>query len=463
MLRLKASSSKAPPPAEEVYTVQSGEPTAEDLEQELFSDVTEQFLVNKEHVQSNDTSLFVIDRGEKRPAWQDEDEDNALVELARGNRNKKLRGEGELTGGQLEDKLRTQFVKLHGTPKWADKTTRKPQSALLSSTAKLTAPSTSLPTKKLHISRCKNLNARKRSKVVIQSAEFHPSAAVGFVAGYNKTVDIFEVDGENNKHLHSAHIANYPIDCAKFTSDGQEIILGSRRPFFYTYDLQKCVATQIAGIRNKPEIHYKNFNLSENGEFIGFEGQDGLLAIFSAKDKQMVKCIKHRKKIRCSQWLDEHHVVTAGDGGFCTLWDTRTWGTVSEFQDEGALQITSLALSHSNLAVGSASGVVNLYNKSAIYQPQATPLRSVMNLTTEIDTLKFNSTGELLAMSTKLVNHGMRLVNMQTLYVTPNFPKSDTPLGHVTALNFSPNSGYLTVGNVKGGALLYRLNHYKSF
>ena len=55
-----------------------------------------------------DTSLFVIDRGEKRAAWVDEDEDNSLVELAKGNRNKKLRGEGELTGGQLEIKLRTQ-------------------------------------------------------------------------------------------------------------------------------------------------------------------------------------------------------------------------------------------------------------------------------------------------------------------------------------------------------------------
>jgi len=238
MLRLKTASSKAPV-VEEVYQpVHSiSEPTAESIEQELFGDVTEQFLGNKELAQSNDTSLFVIDRGEKRAAWVDEDEDNAVVQLAKGNRNKKLRSEGVLTGGQLEDKLRSQFVKLHGTPKWADKTNRKPQSALLSSTSELTAPSTTLPNKKLHISRCKNLNARKRSKVVIQSAEFHPSAAVGFVAGYNKTVDIFEVDGENNKHLHSAHIDNYPIDCAKFTASGEEIILGSRRPFFYTYDL----------------------------------------------------------------------------------------------------------------------------------------------------------------------------------------------------------------------------------
>ena len=50
--------------------------------------------------------------------------------------------------------------------------------------------------------------------------------------------------------------------------------------------------------------------------------------------------------------------------------------TSSLVQDEGALQITSLATSHSHLAVGSASGVVNLYNKSAIYQV-CTPLEDL--------------------------------------------------------------------------------------
>ena len=48
--------------------------------------------------------------------------------------------------------------------------------------------------------------------------------------------------------------------------------------------------------------------------------------------------------------------------------------TSSLVQDEGALQITSLATSNSHLAVGSASGVVNLYSTSAIYQV-CTPLK----------------------------------------------------------------------------------------
>ena len=37
---------------------------------------------------------------------------------------------------------------------------------------------------------------------------------------------------------------------------------------------------------------------------------------------------------------------------------------------------------------------------------------------------------------------------------------SQTPLSYVFSLDFSPNSGYLAVGNDKGKVLLYRLRHY---
>ena len=196
----------------------------------------------------------------------------------------------------------------------------------------MTQPSKSLPAGKLTVSRCKNLNARKAAKCVVKSMEFHPSASVAFVSGYSKSLDLFEVDGENNKHLHRHHFPNFPVDCARFTSDGNEIVLGSKRPHFYSFDLHKCVATKIAGIRNRPNVHYKNFEASSDGKYLGFQGQDGLFAIFSAKDKQIVKCINHRTRINCSSFLSDTVVVTAGHGGFCTLWDTRTWKPISDFQ-----------------------------------------------------------------------------------------------------------------------------------
>ena len=292
----------------------------------------------------------MIDRGEKRPVWDDADEGDREVELGDKNISKKLKSEdGSLTGRQLEDKLRNQvsfpgittflsdmltflllqYTKIHATPNWALKP-KKQTSTILASTGSLTQASKTLPTNKLTVNRCKNLNSRKPANCVLKSLEFHPSATVGFVAGYSKSLDLFEVDGENNKHLHRHHFPQFPIDCARFTRTGEEVILGSKRPHFYTFDLHKCTATKMAGIRNKPDLHYKRFSISS--QYIGFQGQEGMFALFSTQDKQIVKCVAHRTRINCSAFVDEHHFVTGGQGGFLTYWDTRTWKPVNEFQ-----------------------------------------------------------------------------------------------------------------------------------
>jgi len=48
------------------------------------------------------------------------------------------------------------------------------------------------------------------------------------------------------------------------------------------------------------------------------------------------------------------------------------------------------------------------------------------------------------------------------LTVFSNWPTAGTPLSYVSCFDFSPNSGFLAIGNDKGNALLYRLNYYDS-
>ena len=57
-----------------------------------------------------DDALFVIDRGEKRAVWSDEEECDREISLGDRNITKKLRtGDGDtMSGRQLEVKLRSQ-------------------------------------------------------------------------------------------------------------------------------------------------------------------------------------------------------------------------------------------------------------------------------------------------------------------------------------------------------------------
>ena len=89
-------------------------------------------------------------------------------------------------------------------------------------------------------------------------------------------------------------------------------------------------------------------------------------------------------------------------------------------------------------------------------------MKAIMNLTTSIDNLRFNETGEILAVSSRREKDAMRLVHLPSATVFSNWPTSKTPLGYVWSFDFSPKSGYLAVGNDKGKCLMYRLSHYES-
>lgn len=175
-------------------------------------------------------------------------------------------------------------------------------------------------------------------------------------------------------------------------------------------------------------------------------------------------------------------------------WDLRSQRPLHTQRDEGALGCSSLALSPDGgyLASGDSSGVVNVYERrTGLLSPllgddggggddslglgfggagstggagggQAALIRlkSLMNLTTAVDTLSFSHDGQLLLMGSRLKREALRLVHLPSLTVFQNWPTSKSPLHYVHSAAFSPHSGFLGVGNAKGRALLYRLHHY---
>lgn len=154
-------------------------------------------------------------------------------------------------------------------------------------------------------------------------------------------------------------------------------------------------------------------------------------------------------------------------------WNVRSRRCVERFRNEDGTITSSLAATSNFLAVGSESGVVNLYtekySRSSPYggnsgiglnAVERNPLKSIMNLTTSADSLKFNDDGQILALSTKRETNGLKLLHVPTATVFSNWPTSKTPLKYVWSMDFSPGSKYFVVGNDHGKCLLYKLKHY---
>lgn len=89
-----------------------------------------------------------------------------------------------------------------------------------------------------------------------------------------------------------------------------------------------------------------------------------------------------------------------------------------------------------------------------------TPFKSLGNLTTSIDNIKFNYDSQLMAISSHEARDALRMVHLPSGSVYQNWPTERTPFGRITTMDFSANSDYLAVGNDLGRIVLYSLNHY---
>lgn len=116
------------------------------------------------------------------------------------------------------------------------------------------------------------------------------------------------------------------------------------------------------------------------------------------------------------------------------------------------------------MAIGSNSGLVNMYSADAFAGTSSTaqpkPTKTIGNLTTAISTLRFNHDAQLMAIASREKKDAMKLIHLPSLTAFSNWPTSSSPIGHVTAVDFSPRSDYLAIGNTKGRVLLYHLKDY---
>jgi len=156
---------------------------------------------------------------------------------------------------------------------------------------------------------------------------------------------------------------------------------------------------------------------------------------------------------------------------------------VKKWRDEGGYRGAGRVLAGSGgagsgwMAIGSTSGFVNIYgsdsfavdntySSNASRTPSATGtpklVKALGHLTTPISTLRFNHDAQILAMASKDKKDAMRLIHLPTLTSFGNWPTSSTPLGHVTAVDFSARSEYVAIGNTRGRVLLYHLKDFGS-
>ncbi|MBN3310808.1 UTP18 protein, partial [Amia calva] len=336
-------------------------------------------------------------------------------------------------------------------------------------TGNFVASSESLPKGIIQMKNCLNANNDRTSDARLTTVQFHPSAQVVMTAGVDQSISLFQVDGKTNPKIQSIHLERFPVHKARFSADGEQVIATSfHNRLFYVYDMMAGKVIPVYKVRGLDERKVKEFEVSPDGSFLLLTGTSGYLHLLTMKTKELVRSMKINGDVAGAVFSpDGSKVYTSSDEGEVFIWDVKSSKCVHKFMDDGCIKGTCIAVSRNGqyLACGSNSGVVNIYSQEGFFkESNPKPVKALMNLVTSATSLSFNPTTEILAIASSLEDEAIKLVHIPSFTVFSNFPVFRRKTVFLPqCMDFSPRSGFFSVANNKGRALLYRLKHYPDF
>ena len=394
------------------------------------------------------------------PAWRDEDDSQITVDLSKSNRLKKLIStESEVTGDVYTAHLRQFYSSLHN-PTWASshpETDSKTLALLRTSKPILSNNLPHLPPKTLDISQLKHANADSPSSSVITSLDFKEDLFL--TAGRDKRLKIFKIDEVENPSDSVVYLKDLPIQDAFFLNS--KVYISGDRPFFYTYDVPSQTLQRIPAVLGNERRSLGRMIKSPSNSSVSFLTPDGKVLFVSTLSNKLQYELRMNGEGLCGVFGEEYYLYTAGVEGEVYCWDLRMRRCYQRFADEGSVRVTSMDVSSKYLATGSSAGIVNMYELESL-NDEPKPKKSLLNLTTSIDGVKFNPTGEILAFFSRWKADAIRFLHTPSLTVYSNWPSFKSHIKFPFACGFSEDSRYVGVGNDEGQALLYKLNYYAS-
>ncbi|KAF3965161.1 hypothetical protein CMV_010632 [Castanea mollissima] len=205
------------------------------------------------------------------------------------------------------------------------------------------------------------------------------------------------------------------------------------------------------------------FEVSTDSSTIAFVGNEGYILLVSTKTKELIGTLKMNGTARSLAFADDgQQLLSSGGDGQVYHWDLRKRVCFHKAVDAGCINGTSLSTSPNGklFAAGSDSGIVNVYNREEFLGGKRKPIKTIENLTTKVDFLKFNNDAQILAISSSMKKNSLKLIHVPSFTVFSNWPPLKKSLQYPLCLDFSPGGGFMAMGNAGGKVLLHKQHHY---
>ncbi|KAI0547443.1 Indigoidine synthase A like protein-domain-containing protein [Xylaria curta] len=466
-----------------------------------------------------------LDAGDA-PAWEDSDDERLTVSLADATQLRKLRtseADDVINGVEYTLRLRQQYIRLNPLPEWAKRAEEPPRKRRRRSSAASDSSvgsdeagegedinADALPLDRLlrdasamdsaTSERAKRLRPEvidiQRSRDIpdahqdITSLAFHPEHPVLLSSSTSSLLFLHHIAPTAyptpNPLLTSTKVKQVPIRRAQFSPDGKKIFIAGRRRYIHSWDIESGVVQKTNKIHGHQveQKTWERFRLSPCGRYLGLIASTrkggGVINILNVHTMQWIAAARLDSRGGIADfcwWRTGNGLTILGKGGQVGEYSMASKRFLAVWNDEGSNGGTAIALGGSHgpellgedrwVALGSNSGVVNIYDRHTLILPseedelklkaRPEPTRVLMQLTTPVTVLTFSPDGQLLAAASRHKKDALKLVHLPSCTVYRNWPTEQTPLGRIEAIAFGTKSDMLAVGNDVGKIRIWEI------
>lgn len=315
-----------------------------------------------------------------------------------------------------------------------------------------------IPSETLTIDRVADLYV-SQSKAGIIQISFSPTEERVAILDSKGMLHIVSVNGKNNKIQCQFPFSNEPPRfCMTYTANGEQIIVCGGRGVYHTVDLRSQTTRVTPLSIYKTDI--KKVYCSPDNKFLIMLTEKRIHFIDNG-NKALRDSISTTDDLICGTFTDDaQYFIACGSNGRGLLIDVEAHNPICRFQEPEMQHIHAVAISNNLVAMGTDAGILHVFSFDSLKTQYPKPLFSKMNLTTKIDTVVFNSTGELIVFGSSGKKDSMRILHVGSQKVYPNWPTQNTPISYLRDAKFDGTSQYLAFGNEKGKVLLFQIPFY---
>ncbi|KAI9843817.1 MAG: hypothetical protein M1837_006077 [Sclerophora amabilis] len=319
----------------------------------------------------------------------------------------------------------------------------------------------------------------------ITTLEFHPQyPSLLLTSGPSSLLSLYHLSTVPSPTLlTSLHLrSSSSLSTAAFLPPGGLAIYLStlQKRHFHIWDLPSGTATKVSRVygHRREQRNMARFKLSPCGRWIallsstgrGGAASEGAINILDAGTTQWIAQAQLESPSTgagaagmadFSWWRDGDGFSIALKSGEIGEYHVPSRRFLARWIGDGVTGTTTIALGGAGgptewggdryLAIGSTSGMVDIYDRRAVHKhtsesssstpaahsptnARTQPLRSLGHLTTPTSNLLFSPDGQVLVMSSRWKSDALKLVHLPSCTVYRNWPTDGTPLGRVTSV-----------------------------